>query len=142
MTQTLKKMQILKFFPLVLSGFISGIIVYQSILIAPSINKLLSSEDASLYLRYIWPKFFIIIGILSLLCFISISLFNSNQSSAKIFSILSAVLMLVCYLAIPYMNQARDSLNESLFMILHLGSIILTIITLLMNFFIFIFWKY
>tara|TARA_Y200000002_G_scaffold351552_1_gene329653 strand:- start:3849 stop:4256 length:408 start_codon:yes stop_codon:yes gene_type:complete len=135
-------MQILKFFPLVLSGFISGIIVYQSILIAPSINKLLSSEDASLYLRYIWPKFFIIIGILSLLCFISISLFNSNQSSAKIFSILSAVLMLVCYLAIPYMNQAKDSLNESLFMILHLGSIILTIITLLMNFFIFIFWKY
>ena len=142
MTQTLKKMQILKFFPLVLSGFISGIIVYQSLLIAPSINKLLSSEDASLYLRYIWPKFFIIIGILSLLCFISISLFNSNQSSAKIFSILSAVLMLVCYLAIPYMNQAKDSLNESLFMILHLGSIILTIITLLMNFFIFIFWKY
>jgi len=142
LTQTLKKMQILKFFPLVLSGFISGIIVYQSILIAPSINKLLSSEDASLYLRYIWPKFFIIIGILSLLCFISISLFNSNQSSAKIFSILSAVLMLVCYLAIPYMNQAKDSLNESLFMILHLGSIILTIITLLMNFFIFIFWKY
>ena len=142
MTQTLKKMQILKFFPLVLSGFISGIIVYQSLLIAPSINKLLSSEDASLYLRYIWPKFFIIIGILSLLCFISISLFNSNQSSAKIFSILSAVLMLVCYLAIPYMNQAKDSLNESLFMILHLGSIILTIITLLLNFSIFIFWKY
>ena len=142
MTQTLKKMQILKFFPLVLSGFISGIIVYQSLLIAPSINKLLSSEDASLYLRYIWPKFFIIIGILSLLCFISISLLNSNQSSAKIFSILSTVLMLICYLAIPYMNQAKDSLNESLFMILHLGSIILTIITLLMNFSIFIFWKY
>ena len=142
MTQTLKKMQILKFFPLVLSGFISGIIVYQSLLIAPSINKLLSSEDASLYLRYIWPKFFIIIGILSLLCFICISLFNSNQSSAKNFSILSAVLMLICYLAIPYMNQAKDSLNESLFIILHLGSIIFTIITLLMNFSIFIFWKY
>ena len=135
-------MQILKFFPLVLSGFISGIIVYQSLLIAPSINKLLSSEDASLYLRYIWPKFFIIIGILSLLCFICISLFNSNQSSAKNFSILSAVLMLICYLAIPYMNQAKDSLNESLFIILHLGSIIFTIITLLMNFSIFIFWKY
>jgi len=142
LTQTLKKMQILKFFPLVLSGFISGIIVYQSLLIAPSINKLLSSEDASLYLRYIWPKFFIIIGILSLLCFICISLFNSNQSSAKNFSILSAVLMLICYLAIPYMNQAKDSLNESLFIILHLGSIIFTIITLLMNFSIFIFWKY
>ena len=135
-------MQILKFFPLVLSGFISGIIIYQSILIAPSINKLLSNQDASLYLRYIWPKFFIIIGILSLLCFICISLFNSNQSTAKFFSIISTLLMLICYIAIPYMNQAKDSLNESMFIILHSGSIILTILTLLMNLSIFIFWKY
>ena len=135
-------MQILKFFPLMLSGFISGIIIYQSLLIAPSINKLLSSEDASLYLRYIWPKFFIIIGVLSLLCFVSISLFNTNQSTAKIFSIMSTVLMSICFIAIPYMNQAKDSLNEGLFMTLHLGSIILTIVTLLMNLSIFIFWKY
>ena len=135
-------MQILKFFPLVLSGVISGIIIYQSLLIAPSVNKLLSNQDASLYLRYIWPKFFIVIGILSLLCFIFISIFNSNQSIAKILSILSAFLMLICYFAIPYMNQAKDSLNESLFIILHSGSIILTIITLLMNLSIFIFWKY
>ena len=135
-------MQILKFFPLVLSGFISGIIIYQSILIAPSINKLLSNQDASLYLRYIWPKFFIIIGILSLLCFICISLFNSNQSTAKVFSIISTLLMLICYISIPYMNQAKDSLNDSMFIILHSGSIILTILTLLMNLSIFIFWKY
>ena len=135
-------MQILKFFPLVLSGVISGIIIYQSLLIAPSVNKLLSNQDASLYLRYIWPKFFIIVGILSLLCFIFISIFNSNQSIAKILSILSAFLMLIYYFAIPYMNQAKDSLNESLFIILHSGSIILTILTLLMNLSIFIFWKY
>ena len=135
-------MQILKFFPLVLSGFISGIIIYQSLLIAPSVNKLLSNQDASLYLRYIWPKFFIVVGILSLLCFICISIFNSNQNTAKIFSIISAFLMLICYVAIPYMNQAKDSLNESLFIILHSGSIILTILTLLMNLSIFIFWKY
>ena len=135
-------MQILKFFPLVLSGFISGIIIYQSLLIAPSVNKLLNNQDASLYLRYIWPKFFIIVGILSLLCFICISIFNSNQSTAKIFSILSVFLMLICYFAIPYMNQAKDSLNESLFIIIHSGSILLTVLTLLMNLSIFIFWKY
>lgn len=135
-------MQTFKFFPLVLSGFVSGIIIYQSLLIAPSINKLLNNQDASLYLRYIWPKFFIIVGILSLLCFICISIFNSNQSTAKILSIISAFLMLICYFAIPYMNQAKDSLNESLFIILHSGSIILTVLTLLMNLSIFIFWKY
>ena len=135
-------MQILKFFPLVLSGFISGIIIYQSLLIAPSVNKLLSNQDASLYLRYIWPKFFIIVGLLSFLCFICISIFNSHQSTGKIISIISTFLMLICYFTIPYMNQAKDSLNETTFIILHSGSIILTILTLLMNLSIFIFWKY
>jgi len=135
-------MQILKFLPLLLSGFISGIILYQSLMIAPSINKLLNDQDASLYLRYIWPKFFVIIGILSLLSFACILFFNFNQNTAKILTILSASLMLICYVAIPYMNQARDSINESTFNILHSGSIILTIITLIMNLAIFFSWKY
>ena len=96
-------------------------------MIAPSINKLLNDQDASLYLRYIWPKFFMIIGILSLFSFACILLFNSNQNTAKILSILSAFLMLISYIAIPYMNQAKDSLNDSTFNILHSGSIILTL---------------
>ena len=135
-------MQTIKFLPLFLSGFISGIILYQSLMIAPSINKLLNNQDASLYLRYIWPKFFIIIGILSLLSFTCIFLFNSNQNAAKILSILSAFFMIISYVAIPYMNQAKDSLNESSFNILHSGSIILTIITLMMNLVVFFSWKY
>jgi len=135
-------MQTIKFLPLFLSGFISGIILYQSLMIAPSINKLLNNQDASLYLRYIWPNFFIIIGILSLLSFTCIFLFNSNQNAAKILSILSAFFMIISYVAIPYMNQAKDSLNESSFNILHSGSIILTIVTLIMNLVIFFSWKY
>ena len=43
-----------------------------SLLIAPSINKLLSAQDASIYLRYVWPKFFIIIGAISLISWILI----------------------------------------------------------------------
>ena len=135
-------MQTLKFLPLFLSGFISGIILYQSLIIAPSINKLLNNQDASLYLRYIWPKFFLIIGLLSLLSFTCILLFTSNQNAAKILSILSAFFMIICYVAIPYMNQAKDSINESTFNILHSGSIILTIITLIMNLVTFFSWKY
>ena len=57
-------------------------------------------------------------------------------------SILSAFFMLISYIAIPYMNQAKDYLKESSFNILHSGSIILTIVTLLMNLSIFFSWKY
>ena len=68
--------QILKHIPLLISGAIAGIILYQSIMIAPSINKLLSTQDASLYLRFIWPKFFLTIAVLSLICGLILIYFN------------------------------------------------------------------
>ena len=111
-------------------------------MIAPSINKLLSTQDASLYLRFIWPKFFLIIALMSLICGLILIYFNPDQSTAKIFSFVSFFLMIVCYLMIPFMNEAKDSGNDTLFIILHAGSMILTLITLIINMLLIVFWKY
>ena len=135
-------MQILKHIPLIISGLITGIILYQSLMIAPSINKLLSTQDASLYLRYIWPKFFLIIALMSLVCGLILVYFNPDQNTAKIFSFLSLFLMLVCYFMIPFMNDAKDSGSDTLFIILHAGSMILTLITLIINMLFIVFWKF
>ena len=135
-------MQILKHIPLIISGLITGIILYQSLMIAPSINKLLSTQDASLYLRYIWPKFFLIIALMSLVCGLILMYFNPDQNTAKIFSFLSLFLMLVCYFMIPFMNDAKDSGSDTLFIILHAGSMILTLITLVINMLFIVFWKF
>ena len=135
-------MQILKHIPLIISGLITGIILYQSLMIAPSINKLLSTQDASLYLRYIWPKFFLIIALMSLACGLILVCFNPGQNIAKIFSFLSLLLMLVCYFMIPFMNDAKDSGSDTLFIILHAGSMILTLITLVINMLFIVFWKF
>mgnify|MGYP001254432259 FL=1 len=135
-------MQILKHIPLIISGLITGIILYQSLMIAPSINKLLSTQDASLYLRYIWPKFFLIIALMSLVCGLILVYFNPDQNTAKIFSFLSLLLMLVCYFMIPFMNDAKDSGSDTLFIILHAGSMILTLITLVINMLFIVFWKF
>ena len=134
--------QFLKLIPIILSGVIIGIILYQSLLIAPSINKLLSTQDASLYLRFIWPKFFIIIGIISLISWILILNFSSDQNTAKIISLSSFVLMLICYVMIPYMNSAKDSGASTLFIFLHAISMILTLVTLLINIILIAKWKY
>ena len=134
--------QFLKLIPIILSGVIIGIILYQSLLIAPSINKLLSTQDASLYLRFIWPKFFIIIGIISLISWILILNFSSDQNTAKIISLSSFVLMLICYVMIPYMNSAKDSGASTLFIFLHATSMILTLVTLLINIILITKWKY
>ena len=134
--------QILKHIPLLISGVIAGIILYQSLMIAPSINKLLSTQDASLYLRFIWPKFFLIIALISLICGLILIYFNPDQNTAKIFSLVSFLLMVACYLMIPFMNESKDSGNDTLFIILHAGSMILTLITLIINILLIVFWKY
>ena len=134
--------QFLKLIPIILSGVIIGIILYQSLLIAPSINKLLSAQDASIYLRYVWPKFFIIIGAISLISWILIQNFSPYQNTAKIISIISFTLMVICYVLIPYMNSAKDSANDTLFIFLHATSMILTLVTLLINIFLIVKWKY
>ena len=133
---------ILKNLPPFISGAICGLILFQSVIVAPSINNLLQPTDASTYLRYVWPKFFIIISVLSIFSLLAIYCLNSNQSFAKIASILTLIFMLVCYFIIPSMNNARDSGNDSLFFILHFVSIGLTIITLTLNLLLFIKWKF
>jgi len=133
--------QLLKLIPIILSGVIIGIILYQSLLIAPSINKLLSTQDASLYLRFIWPKFFILIGVISLISWITILNFSPDQNTAKIISLTSFVLMLICYVMIPYMNSAKDSGANTLFIFLHATSMILTLVTLLINIILIVKWK-
>ena len=130
----------MKNLPLVFSAMIVGITLFQSALVAPAINKLINVEDASVFLRYIWPKFFIIIAVISLASFL-ILLINSNQSLFKYISFISFVLMLVCYLITPMINEAKDSLNDQLWTVLHLSTIILTFITLIINILTIIYWK-
>ena len=130
----------MKNLPLVFSAMIVGITLFQSALVAPAINKLINVEDASVFLRYIWPKFFIIIAIFSLASFI-ILIINSNQNLFKYISFISFVLMLVCYLITPMINEAKDSLNDQLWTVLHLLTIILTFITLIINTLTIIYWK-
>ena len=130
-----------EYFPLFLAGLISGIIIFQSSVIPPSINKVLSEQDASRYLRYIWPKFFIIVSLLSLICFVFIYIFCSNQYISQILSIMSSFIMIICYIAVPYMNKARDMKKEKTFFIMHTGSVLLTLIALIINISIFFVWN-
>ena len=127
--------------PYLISAIIIGLIIYQSGFIAPSINKIIDKDNASIYLRFIWPKFFLIIAFLSIVSFIVIYFFDENQLYPKYLSLGSFVLMILSYLLIPFINNARDSENNSLFFYLHLLSMIFTLITLIINVLIIKFWN-
>lgn len=132
----------MKNLPYLNSAIIIGIILFQSIFIAPAINQLISTNEAAVFLRYIWPIFFIIIALLSLISFISI-LKNKNQNSAlKIYIIISLTLMSICFFSVPFINNAKDLENELLWSILHMKTVFFTLISLILNILIIFKWNF
>ena len=117
----------------IICGMVSGIILFQSVLIAPAINKLIDQKQASTLLRHLWPKFFLTIGLLSLLSFVTSLLFPTDQILTKYSSSLSFVLMSICYFMVPIINNAKDSSKNRLWSNLHLTTVILTLVTLLLS---------
>ena len=132
----------LKQLPFLISGLIIGIILFQSFLIAPAINKLISLKDASVLLRFIWPKFFIIIGSLSLISFLIFTNHTLTQPILRYLALLSSLLMTFCYFITPMINEAKDLSNNQLWTILHLTTIIMTVVALLSNVCIILFKKF
>ena len=131
----------IKNIPLLISAIVSGLILFQSMLVAPAVNKLINTKEASVFLRYIWPRFFLIIALLSLLSFLVIVYQNNNQNAAKYFSLISFVLMTICYIITPLINNAKDASNEQLWVILHLATVLITLIVLVLSILTIIYWK-
>ena len=119
--------------PLICSSIVSSIIMFQTILIAPAINKRINSKEASVFLRFIWPKFFLIIGIISLVSTVCLFFFNIEQNLGKICSISSIILMFICYILTPVINNAKDKSNDKTWTILHLSTVIMTSVVLILN---------
>ena len=116
---------------ILLSGLICGVILFQTAIIAPSIFKVLSPDNAGPFLRTIFPKLFMFVAVLSGVGFV-LSFISSNTTGLVIFfgSLLS---MLICYYIVPITNRARDEGNDSAFKRLHTVSVVLTMIVLLSN---------
>ena len=49
--------------------------------------------------------------------------------------------MSICYLITPMINQAKDSLNDQLWSVLHASTIVITLITLIINILTIVYWK-
>ncbi len=138
----IKIMNIIKILPLINAGIIIGITLFQSLLIAPGINKLVSTMDASIFLRFIWPNFFITIAIVSLISLLIIFFYNNPQTMPKYFFMISLLLMVVCYLVTPFINGAKDASNDFLFSSLHLLTVVFTLSTLVLNILVIVYWKF
>ena len=116
---------------ILISGLICGVILFQTAIIAPSIFKVLSPDNAGPFLRTIFPKLFMFVAVLSGVGFV-LSFISSNTTGLIVF-FGSLLFMLICYYIVPMTNRARDEGNDNAFKRLHTVSVVLTMIVLLSN---------
>lgn len=117
-----------------ISGVILGMIIFQTAIIAPTTFKKLSNDYIKIFLRSIFPKFFLIIILFSLLSLIIAIIFSSRSFFIILINFMSLALGLLCYSLIPITNKSKDQKNEKLFKLLHKISVVSTLVILLINF--------
>ena len=115
------------------AGGICGIILFQSSIIAPTVFRVLDLEDAGLFLRKVFPGFFMLIMACSVLMLILVALSDSSDKSRFMLPIVNLAFSGVSYLVIPATNRAKDDGEEKKFKALHSLTVSLTLLMLILN---------
>lgn len=105
---------------------IVGVMLFFSVAIAPAIFKVLPQEWASVYVRSFFPKYYLVLGICSLLAG-----FFSHEIKIQIMALTSTVLFaLSLWVITPKVNAAKDENDTKRFNILHGLSVAINMIIL------------
>jgi hypothetical protein len=113
------------------NGISIGIILFQTAVIAPTVFKGLSTEQASPFLRLVFPKFFIFLALVGVIIGV-LSAYGGDTVHMAV-GALTTLLAFTCYTIIPSTNKARDEGNDKRFRRLHRASVGMTLVILLAN---------
>ena len=116
---------------LVIISVWSGIIIFFSAVVAPTVFKSLGEREAGVFLRAFFPKYYnfgIFLGIIGL---IYIYFMSEKDSLLLIMIAIMTILTISGKLMIPIINNARDSSNEKSFKTYHLISVLMNVVTLI-----------
>ena len=128
-------MDIYSSFLILISGIVSGLIVFQSIFVAPTVFKSLPEEVRPKFLREVFPKLFRSMALLGII-FLIICFVKPTSNILEYFVGCSTFLFgITCYALVPATNNAKDSGDSRKFSLLHSISVFLTMSALLVNLF-------
>ena len=114
-----------------LCGLVAGTIVFHSAIVAPTVFRTLGESDASVFLRTIFPKFFLFLTLINVVN-VLLALID-GQFAVMVMAAISAVLMGIAYGIIPMTNRSRDEGLQQRFSQLHRVSVLLTVAVLSIN---------
>ena len=118
---------------LVIISVWSGVIIFFSAVVAPTVFKSLEEKEAGVFLRAFFPKYYnfgILLGIAGL-----IYIFFMGDMDSLLLGLITfmTILTISGKLMIPVINNARDTANEKLFKTYHLISVLMNVVTLIVG---------
>ena len=114
-----------------LNGLVVGVILFQTAVIAPTVFRSLEPDQAGLFLRKVFPKFFVVLAVLGI---IGVIVALVGDATDKLWNcLITFILATAAYLLIPMTNKSRDEGNEKLFKKLHKASVSMTVLILIVN---------
>ena len=118
---------------LVIISVWSGVIIFFSAVVAPTVFKSLEEKEAGVFLRAFFPKYYnfgILLGIAGL-----IYIFFMGDMDSLLLGLITFMTILTFSgkLMIPVINNARDTANEKFFKTYHLISVLMNVVTLIVG---------
>ena len=110
-------------------SLVLGIIFAQVLLTAPVVFKVLDSQNASKFLRKVFPRYYLLLFLITLVALL-ISFLFFKKLDVYMASI-AAVFAILGYLIIPITNSARDRGWDKLFKWLHNLSVFNTLVIMI-----------
>ena len=110
-------------------SLVLGIIFAQVLLTAPVVFKVLDNQNASKFLRKIFPRYYLLLFLITLIALLISFLFFKDFDFYL--AIVAASFALLGYLIIPLTNSARDRGWDKLFKWLHNLSVFNTVVIMI-----------
>ena len=116
-----------------ISGVIVGVIIFHTIYVTRTVFHNLDEENTKIFLRAIFPKFFLLLNFLGFAFLLVGGYINPGLNEIFFMGCSNTVLPAIAYFLIPVTNRAKDEGQESKFKTLHSISVLLTLVLLLSN---------
>ena len=116
-----------------ISGVIVGVIIFHTIYVTRTVFHNLDEENTKIFLRAIFPKFFLLLNFLGFAFLLVGGYINPGMNEIFFMGCSNTVLPAIAYFLIPVTNRAKDEGQESKFKTLHSVSVLLTLVLLLSN---------
>ena len=116
-----------------ISGVIVGVIIFHTVYVTRTVFHNLDEENTKIFLRAIFPKFFLLLNFLGFAFLLVGGYINPGLNEIFFMGCSNTVLPAIAYFLIPITNRAKDEGQESKFKTLHSVSVLLTLVLLLSN---------